>query len=1079
MADTTHRKTLLGRSWQPSERVEALAGERTRAPDGSFGRRVQAVMFTDIVGSTAYFERHGDQAGMAMVERHNRLLIPSVQGHGGRVIKTIGDAIMAAFPEAGSALAAAVEMQRVLKQHNSSQPSGERILVRIGINHGEVIVHNDDLFGDVVNAAARVEALAGAGQILLSRAARDALGEKAPVPCLPFDAVTVKGKSNPIEVFEARWDPDAQPDQEVARPVASAGDVLGGRFEILALLGEGGMGQVFRARDRALDEEVALKFIRRQLAADPESLRQFKQEVKLARSITHPNICRIHEFLQMDGRTFLSMELVDGEPLDDLLQRSGPLPLEQARHIMAGICSGLEAAHARGVTHRDLKPGNILLEHGSGRVVITDFGIARLADPGRREIEAEVAGTPEYMSPEQAQGRPAGPAADVYSAGVILYEMLTGRLPITGDTPVEVARRQVEQRPMPPRQYLPSIPAELERVLLRCLAKDPRRRFQRARQLAAALGLEVPRAAVPRGWLLALGVGAVVALALLLLVLLQPFTPRPPGGERRLTPLLLGPELDLCPRWSPAGKSFAFLRDGDLWLSGAEAPVPRRLTSTGGAARSLEAAGLAWLPDASAILLATSGEEGQALLAVPSSGPASPSRRRAFPGGPFDVSPDGRQVVAVRARPGRGNDLLVADLAGGEPRLLREGTPELSYERPRWSPDGERIAVVVHHQGFATTRDIAVVEIASGKMMKLTGDGLRSRADNTDPAWSPDGEWIVYSSRRSGMRSLWCVPAAGGKSYPLSQGTTRHQRLPDVSSDGSSIIFETVALSLDVRLLDDDGNNRALSNDPWPDRFPTCAPDGSRIAYRSSRGTGPRKKLLLMLYEPENQAEEIFALPTGVRDLAWCGNQRLLFARTSGQERSLWLLELSDFSSRPLVRHFHRLWSPATDRACRRVVFAGRRTREESRRLWLLDLASGRLRALTADGELAIYPALSPDGRQVAFRWAPSLKQMASAELRLLPSDGGPGRKLLASESFSRSRRRLRWSPDGRFVYFMEAQAGGGRLWRVSLRSGRTRALEVLPDIHTFDFDICPGGDVVYPSVRREADVYSLSGLEW
>lgn len=995
MADSTHRKTLLGRTWQPSERVAALAGERAQAPAGSFARQLQAVMFTDIVGSTAYFERHGDQAGMAMVERHNRLLIPSVTDHGGRVIKTIGDAIMAAFPDAGSALSAAVEMQQILKQHNSTQPGGERIQVRIGINYGEVIVHSQDLFGDVVNAAARVEALAGAGQILLSRAARDAVPQQVPVPCVPYDAVSVKGKSNPLEIFEARWDPDARPDQEVSRPVATAGDVLGERFEILALLGEGGMGQVFRARDRALDEEVALKFVRRQLAADPESLRQFKQEVKLARSITHPNICRIHEFLQMAGRTFLSMELVDGEPLDELLGHGGPPPLERVRHIMAGICAGLQAAHSRGVTHRDLKPGNILIERGSDRVVITDFGIARLVDPGRREIESEVTGTPEYMSPEQAQGKPAGPAADIYSAGVILYELLTGNLPITGATPVEVAQRQVQQRPTPPRQHRPAIPAELERVVLRCLAKEPGRRFSSARQLAAALELEVPRRAKSRIRPLVPAVATVVVLVSLLVLLLRPWAPRPPAGERHLAPLLVGKELDLHPRWSPDGQSFAFLRNGDLWLSDAQATLPHRLTTNAGAAHTLATTGLAWRPDASAILLATRGEQGPALLAVSPAGSPPQPVPVDFPGGPFDVSPDGRKLAAVRTRPGNGSDLVILPLAGGRPRVLQAGTAELSYQRPRWSPGGESIAVVVHRRGFATTRDIAVVAVDSGKMRKLTTDGWQRRADNTDPAWSPDGKWLVYSSRRSGIRSLWCVPAAGGKSYPLSQGTTRHQRLPDISAAGS-ILFETVELSLDIRLLDNTGHNRAISQDPWPDRFPACAPDGSRIAYRTSRGHGRQSKRLLKLYEPDSEAEEIIALPGGARDLAWCSGQYLLFARTTGQERSLWLLNLSDFSSRPLVRNFYRLWAPAADQACRRVVFSGRHNRNESRRVWLLDLASGKLRALTADGQLAIYPALSPDGRQVAFRWAPSLQRMSLAELRLLPSGGGRYRKLLA-----------------------------------------------------------------------------------
>ena len=356
MATTGGKKTLMGRSFDPSPRVVKILEEQAPAPTDHirFEHQTLAVLFSDIVGSTAFFEQHGDEAGMAMVERHNQLLFPEVQSHGGSIIKTIGDAIMASYPTAAEAVRSAVAMQKKLKDHNREKPETDRIHVRIGINIGEVIHRGRDLFGDVVNAAARIEALAVGGQILISSAVGEQLGTEPEFPCAGFDAVRVKGKQAPLEVLQVRWDPDAPLTARPALLNIEPGGVVGERFEIMGLLGEGGMGQVYQAKDRALDELLALKFIRADLASDREALSRFKQEVKLARSITHKNICRIHEFLEMENQTFLSMELVPGINLVQLVEAQHPVPTDRVVEIGLGLCDGLQEAHQRGITHRDL-----------------------------------------------------------------------------------------------------------------------------------------------------------------------------------------------------------------------------------------------------------------------------------------------------------------------------------------------------------------------------------------------------------------------------------------------------------------------------------------------------------------------------------------------------------------------------------------------------------------------------------------------------------------------------------------------------------------------------------------------------
>ncbi|HVV86070.1 MAG TPA: serine/threonine-protein kinase, partial [Kofleriaceae bacterium] len=210
---------------------------------------------------------------------------------------------------------------------------------------------------------------------------------------------------------------------------ALVGRTLGGRFELLALLGQGGMGAVYRARDRELDEVVALKVVRGDLATQPEVLARFRYEVKLARRVTHRNVARIFEAGTLDGVAFFTMELVDGEALTTRIRAQGRLPVPRAVAVAVELLDGLAAAHHAGVIHRDIKPDNLLVDR-DGRVVITDFGIA-----ATRAVASDViAGTPTYMAPEQAEGTVVTAAADVYAAGVVLAEMLTGAPPWSGTT---------------------------------------------------------------------------------------------------------------------------------------------------------------------------------------------------------------------------------------------------------------------------------------------------------------------------------------------------------------------------------------------------------------------------------------------------------------------------------------------------------------------------------------------------------------------------------------------------------------------------------------------------------------------
>jgi eukaryotic-like serine/threonine-protein kinase len=270
------------------------------------------------------------------------------------------------------------------------------------------------------------------------------------------------------------------------------GTVIGGRYRIVGLLGRGGMGDVYRADDLLLGQPVALKFLPADLAARPDRLARFYGEVRLARQVSHPNVCRVYDVGEIEGMPFMSMEMVDGDDLASLLRRIGRLPEDKALDVARQLCAGLAAAHEKGVLHRDLKPANILID-ARGKTRITDFGLAVLAET--HDPAAPRAGTPAYMAPEQLARNEVSVQSDLYGLGVVLYEMFTGRRAYTGNTLVEV-RRQHESSSLPnPSTVLEDLDPVIERAIMRCLEHDPRERPVSALAVAAALPCGDPLAA--------------------------------------------------------------------------------------------------------------------------------------------------------------------------------------------------------------------------------------------------------------------------------------------------------------------------------------------------------------------------------------------------------------------------------------------------------------------------------------------------------------------------------------------------------------------------------------------------------
>lgn len=263
---------------------------------------------------------------------------------------------------------------------------------------------------------------------------------------------------------------------------------FGPRYQVLSLLGAGGMGKVYKAYDRELDRTVALKVLRPDLVADPQALQRFKQELLLASRISHPNILRIHDLGDHRGVKYISMAFVEGGDLAQILKKNGRLTVERCVQFMEQLCEALQAAHSANVVHRDLKPQNILVDAG-GHVYVSDFGLAKTLEANVSGITrtGAVLGTPQYMSPEQVQGKPVDNRTDLYALGLIFYEMLTGVLPFAGESSYQLMYKRVHEFPKKPEILTPGLPPYISRICLRCLEKDPSRRYQHAREIVEDL----------------------------------------------------------------------------------------------------------------------------------------------------------------------------------------------------------------------------------------------------------------------------------------------------------------------------------------------------------------------------------------------------------------------------------------------------------------------------------------------------------------------------------------------------------------------------------------------------------------
>ena len=876
-----------------------------------------------------------------------------------------------------------------------------------------------------------------------------------------------------------------------AVPLAQVGDHIG-RYEILAELGRGGMGCVFRARDPDLDREVALKRPWPELASDPECRARFVREARAASRITHPNVVQVLETLEIDHVPWIVLQYVPGRDLEALLAEQGHLPIERVLSYATDLAEALLAAHQHNVLHRDIKPRNVLIA-SDGRALLGDFGLARVihgpSAAGSATTEAltltpagTILGTPRYMSPEQVLGRPLDARSDIFSLGTVLYEMCTGTPAFAATERGTLYDAIIHGQPQPIARFTYEIPEELERIIRKAMAKRPEERYpgvgdllvdlralQRRLEFDAYSESHVADAPVPRarralglGW--AAGAVVVIAGALVAGKLLSRAheTPLPAGRPLQVTST---EAWEGQPALSPDGTRIAYAANTggnlDIYVADVHGGSPLRLTDDA----AIDASPV-WFPDGREIAFVSerSGQNsiwrmgqlgGGAMLLVPNAGDPA-------------LSPDGTRIAFTRASGSGSTCIGVAPLS--DPAQARMITDEhdgmWDQTHPTWSPDGRAIC-------YASRHGLWVVPASGGPARRLTMEADLDR----EPVWASAGGHIYFSSYRAGTIALWRVGANGGRPERVTMGTGRECQ-PSLSRDGTRLAYATQQTLHHLTLVDGQTGEETVLRG-LPDAYQASfAPDGGWIVFVAPRASGE-----MSLWRQTLDGTCLAGSPRQVTDepgdashpVVSPDGQWIAYYRILGEQRDIWIVPARGGTAQRFTDNaaadLHPAWSPDGTR----LAFASER--EQGSQIWVAPVRdgapAGAATRVTDVTVAAMAPVWSPRGETIAFvGWGPD-----GSDAWIVAADGRtPARRLTAGASATR----VHW--DRAHGDLLVCGTWGGErfaLRRVSPADGAVTAFDPTIDLGPRGsmpiFDICgEGRRLVYESEEPRGDIWLL-----
>jgi eukaryotic-like serine/threonine-protein kinase len=633
-----------------------------------------------------------------------------------------------------------------------------------------------------------------------------------------------------------------------------------GPYEVQSLLGAGGMGEVYRARDARLNRTVALKILPSQVAADPGRRQRFEQEARAASALNHPNIVSVYDIGAQDGLAYIVSELIEGESLRDVIQR-GPMPVSRLVDLAGQIAAALAAAHAAGVIHRDLKPENIMVTR-DGRAKILDFGLAKqtaTAEAGSAETRTvtsagAVIGTAAYMSPEQIRGEPVDHRSDIFSFGLVLYECITGKMPFERATSVEIMAAILREDPA---ELPESVSPALRQIVWHCLEKEPDHRFHSARDLAFALRTVTGAASRSTGSTPAIRTkhtskwmwrGAAAAIAVLIGLAIPRLLEREPIdlANYKLTPFATDQEPESEAAWSPDGKSIAYLKTiggiPQLMVRALDTASPVQLTH-----EQVDVTHAFWSPDSSLLYYVSNYAEKNSEGAVSVISPAGGRAQRIFQGlGTAAISPDGKTLAIWQGHSEDGmkisGSVLISSPPGAAPKpYLPEpyGNVQISPSNRMWfSPDGKSILLAAGD----TSTELWLLPFPAGgaaprRLFAKTALGVGARA-----SWMPDSRHGVLSfgAGLGAAHSLWMADFRTETLRRITAGTQGHDQ-PSLAPDGKRLAFTTVADDYDLVTLPLDGGAPGnLTANSRNELSPSWSADGEQVVYSTDR-TGERE----------------------------------------------------------------------------------------------------------------------------------------------------------------------------------------------------------------------------------------------
>jgi eukaryotic-like serine/threonine-protein kinase len=832
-----------------------------------------------------------------------------------------------------------------------------------------------------------------------------------------------------------------------------------GHYQILGTLGLGGMGEVYLARDTQLGRRIALKLLPSYLSTDDECSRRFAQEARVASALDHPNICVVHEVgRSQDGKRFIVMEYVDGVTLRQKVTEARMEPSE-VLDVSVQIASALSAAHEAGIIHRDIKPENVMLRR-DGYVKLLDFGIAKLADkcksrdywgstaPTKLQMKTStgaVLGTSSYMSPEQARGLAVDARTDIWSLGVVLYEMTAGRLPFEGATTGDLIVSILDHEPRPLSEFYPEAPAELQRIICNALQKKREERYQKAADLLIDLKrikqeldfkaklnhsqppnsnyderLRGARQAMhlrPRWWAsrliwLCIAVIFLVAIGVRFypsgvsvgrLVRSDFGSPLPP---MRVVPVTSVLGAKGTPAISPDGNQIAFFWVGekgdnkDIYVKLIDAGAPLRLT-TNPACDFYPA----WSPDGRYIAFARFSEREKGIYIVPALGG---TERKVFSPDWVSIdtctiawSPDGKYLAYVdRSSPQTRYGIWLISVESLERRQITSPPQQdLMDAGPSFSPDGETLSFA--RQSSAESIDIYLVSVGGGDPKRLTFDN----SGNPPIGWTPDGTEVLFTSFGGGEWGLWRLPVTGGTAQRVTVGDNS-----SISRQGHRMIYMRGFYAQSIWKID---MPKPEAQRILPTRFvpstmmqsdPQFSPDGTRVAFQAG----------------------------------WFGRSLAeIWVCDSDGSNPLKLTSLDSLSEAPR-------WSPDG----RYIAF---HSRVESPRsaIYVISADGGKARRLTTGDSDDLAASWSRDGRWIYF----ASNRSGENQVWKAPAEGGEVVRVTKEGGFAAFE-----SPDGRYVYYAKDVRAPG-IWRLPVEGGEeTQILTQPKGDHWDDWALVDGG---------------------